>query len=67
MFILIFQIVVALLLITVIILQSKGTGLGASLGGSSNYHTKRGVEKTLFYVTIVVSVLFVFLAILNAI
>ncbi len=60
------QIIVSLVLITVVVLQAKGTGLGAAFGGSSNYHTKRGVEKTLFGVTIVASILFVALAIINS-
>lgn len=66
MFNLILQIIVSLALIVVIILQAKGTGLGASFGGSSNYHTRRGIEKTLFSATIALSILFVVLAIVNA-
>jgi preprotein translocase subunit SecG len=67
MFILIAQIVVALTLIVLVILQGKGTGLSGIFGGSTNYHAKRGIEKTLFYATIVCAILFVVLAILNAI
>lgn len=67
MYTLVFQIIIALTLIIFIILQAKGTGLSGVLGGSSNYHAKRGVEKTLFYATIVVAILFVGLAIVNAI
>ncbi|MFH1243976.1 MAG: preprotein translocase subunit SecG [bacterium] len=59
------QIITALVLITVIILQSKGSGLGAGFGGNSNYHTKRGVEKSLFYLTLGVSLLFIALAIIS--
>lgn len=62
----ILQIVISLALITVIILQSKAnSGLGGTFG-ESNYHTKRGVEKTLFYTTIGLSVTFVILAIVNS-
>jgi preprotein translocase subunit SecG len=67
MLILIAQIVVSVILIVFIILQSKGTGLSGVFGGSTNYHAKRGAEKTLFYATIVLSVIFVMLAIANAI
>lgn len=67
MFTLIAQIIVSIILIIFVILQSKGTGLSGVFGGSTNYHAKRGVEKTLFYATIFVSVLFVALSIANAI
>ena len=60
------QIVVAILLITAILLQAKGTGLSGVFGGEGNvYRTKRGFEKILFYSTIVLSVLFFGIAILN--
>jgi len=67
MFILIAQILVSIILIVLVILQAKGGGLSGVFGGLTNYHAKRGVEKTLFYATIVTSVLFVALAIANAI
>ena len=67
MYTLVAQIVISVILIVSIILQAKGTGLSGVFGGSSNYHAKRGAEKTLFYATIVLSVLFVLLAIANAI
>lgn len=47
------QIILAILLILVIIIQQKGSGLGSSFGGDlSFYRTKRGAEKLLFYATI---------------
>ncbi|MFZ2200091.1 MAG: preprotein translocase subunit SecG [Microgenomates group bacterium] len=64
---LIAQILVSLLLIVTIILQAKGSGLSGVFGGSTNYHAKRGAEKTLYYATIVLSIIFVMLAIANAI
>lgn len=60
------QILVGIILITVIILQAKGTGLGASFGGGTSFHTKRGAEKFLFSATIVISLLFVILAFFNS-
>lgn len=66
MFALVAQIVISICLITFVILQSKGTGLSGVFGGSTNYHAKRGVEKTLFYATILVAILYVGLAIANA-
>lgn len=62
---LILQILVSLGLIVVVVLQAKGTGLGRAFGGTS-YHAKRGMEKSLFYLTIVLAVVFVSLAALNA-
>lgn len=67
MFTLIIQIITSILLIVFIVIQAKGTGLGGVFGGNSNYHAKRGAEKTLFYATIFVSILFVVLSIINAI
>lgn len=54
------QIVLAVLLVTAILLQSKGTGLGGVFGGGEGniYRTKRGAEKVLFIGTIVLGVLF---------
>ncbi len=58
------QLVVAILLIASILMQNRGTGLSGIFGGSSGvYRTKRGVEKVLFFATIVLSVLFFGLAI----
>lgn len=64
---LITQIIISIILIVLVVLQAKGTGLSSVFGGTTNYHAKRGVEKTLFYATIVTAVLFVGLAIANAI
>lgn len=57
------QIAVAILLMAAILMQSRGTGLGAAFGGEGNvYRAKRGVEKSLYYSTIVLSVVFLGLA-----
>jgi preprotein translocase subunit SecG len=62
------QIIVAAALITLILLQAKGTGLGGIFGGDSSvYKSRRGVEKTLFNATIGLSVLFFLVAIANVI
>ncbi len=53
------QIVVSLLLIGAILLQAQGSGLGSTwAGGGESYHTRRGVEKVLFRMTIVLIALF---------
>ncbi len=60
------QIIVAILLILIIVIQEKGSGLGASFGSSmSFYRTKRGAEKFLFYATIGLSVAFVILSLVG--
>ncbi|MEK7502981.1 MAG: preprotein translocase subunit SecG [Patescibacteria group bacterium] len=62
------QIIVSLLLIGAILLQQKGTGLGASFGGSGQiYRSKRGLEKILFWATIVLAVIFSLTAVVNLI
>ncbi|MBI5467252.1 MAG: preprotein translocase subunit SecG [Candidatus Kerfeldbacteria bacterium] len=61
------QIVLSVLLIVLILIQSKGVGLGGVFGGDGNiYRTKRGAERIIFIVTIVVAVLFFGVALLNA-
>lgn len=67
MYTLILQIIVSITLIVCIILQAKGTGMSGVFGGSGSYHAKRGMEKSLFYLTIAASIVFVILAILNAV
>ncbi len=53
------QIGSAVLLILAILLQQRGEGLSGGLVGTAlEYSTKRGVEKWLFYGTIVMAVLF---------
>lgn len=62
----IIQVVLSVLLVTAILLQQRGSGLGAAFGGEGNvFRTKRGIEKGLFYVTIGLSILFFATAILN--
>lgn len=55
----IIQIIIAIALITVILLQNRGTGLSNIFGGGGNvYLAKRGVEKGLFIATIILSIIF---------
>lgn len=43
-----------------ILLQNRGAGLSGVFGGASNvYRTKRGVEKKLFILTIILAILFI--------
>jgi preprotein translocase subunit SecG len=58
------QIVVAVALTAVTLLQVKGGGLGGIFGQADTvYRTKRGVEKTLFQLTIVLAVIFIILSV----
>ena len=53
-------IIISLLLILSVILQSKGAGLGGLTGADTGsiFTARRGVERTLFWITIVLSVIF---------
>ncbi len=54
------QIILSIALILVVLLQVRGGGLGGIFGQADTvYRTKRGVEKTLFQLTIVLIVLFI--------
>lgn len=59
------QIIVSIALIVVILVQAKGQGgLGGIFGGEGSvFRTRRGVEKTLFNVTVGLAVAFFFVSI----
>ena len=60
------QIILSLALILAVLLQVRGGGLGGIFGQADTvYRTKRGVEKTLFKLTIVLVVLFVIISIVT--
>lgn len=62
------QIIISVTLIIVIILQAKGMGLGSLFGGDAGIgitKTRRGLEKTLFQITIVLSALFLLNSVLQ--
>ena len=52
------QIVICIVLIGVILLQTRNSGLGSTFGGDSIYKTRRGLDRTLFQLTIILAVLF---------
>ena len=59
------QIILSTALIIAVLLQIKGGGLGGIFGqADSVYRTKRGAEKTLFQLTIVLVVLFLVVSII---
>lgn len=55
------QVAVSLLLIATILIQRRGTGLGAGFGGDSlgSYATRRGLENTIFWVSIILAIAFI--------
>ena len=60
------QIAISIILIILIAVQQRGAGLGAGFGGGGEfYSSRRGVQKTLYYVTIVIAGLFLLLGILS--
>lgn len=62
------QIGLSLLLIGSVLLQRTGASLGGAFGGdnfTSGFHTRRGLEKTLFSATIVIGILFAVSALVN--
>uniref|UniRef100_A0A7C4R4N9 Protein-export membrane protein SecG n=1 Tax=candidate division CPR3 bacterium TaxID=2268181 RepID=A0A7C4R4N9_UNCC3 len=62
------QIVVSVLLILAILLQTRGAGLSGTFGGDSAvYTTRRGPEKTLYWLTVILSLLFAGLAVASLI
>ena len=64
MFLTVLDRVVAVLLITVILLQMQGSGLSSSFGGGGEfYRSRRSVEKLLLRITILLAVIFAVLSI----
>ena len=64
----IIQVILSVLLIGAILLQRSEAGLGSSFGGdgfSAGFHERRGLEKVLFYGTIVVAALFAISALVS--
>lgn len=62
------QIIISVSLVAVIIVQARGSGLGSLFGGSDAggiTKTRRGLEKTLFQLTVVLAILFVVFAIVQ--
>lgn len=59
------QIVLSIILTATILLQQSGAGVGGAFGGGDDsiHHTRRGMEKVLFYVSIVIAILFALSAI----
>jgi preprotein translocase subunit SecG len=62
-FLLVTQIILGVALVVVLLLQVKGGGLGGIFGQAEGiYRPRRGVEKSLFLVTVVLVVLFIIIS-----
>ncbi len=63
----IIQIVISIALIALVVLQAKGGGLGSLFGsqGGAITKTRRGLEKTLFQLTVVLAIAFLSVAIIT--
>jgi preprotein translocase subunit SecG len=61
----IIQIILSVTVIILLLLQAKGAGLGSIFGGDGIYRTRRGVEKTLYQITIALSLLFFIISLIS--
>ncbi len=63
----IIQIILSVVIVALILLQERSSGMSGLLGGGGAgfYQARRGMERAIFYSTIVLSVAFVGLAILE--
>jgi len=60
------QIIVSVFLIILILLQQRGTALGSSFGGEGGFYLKkRGMEKKIYWATVVLGAGFIVLSLLN--
>jgi len=58
------QIILAVSVSALVLIQAKGTGLGRTFG-SVSFHSKRGVEFVVFRSTIILAVLFILVSVVN--
>ena len=60
------QIIISLTIIALVLLQTKGAGLGGIFGGDGGvYRTRRGIEKTLYQATIALTVVFFLISLVS--
>lgn len=59
--------IIAILLIISVLIQQRGTALGSAFGGEGGgfYSTRRGIQKKIFWATIILGALFIILALVN--
>jgi len=62
------QIIISVALVALILVQSKGSGVGSVFGGDSSIHkTRRGVEKTMHQATIWLSLAFFAVSVISVV
>ena len=63
----ILQVIVSIIIIVLILVQERSSGLSGAFGGSNAtpYQTRRGMEKGIFAATIISAVVFLVLAVIN--
>jgi preprotein translocase subunit SecG len=62
------QIVISLVVVGLILMQTRGTGFAAGYSADSSiFRTRRGLERTVFQLTIAVGVVFVLMSILSVV
>jgi len=65
-FFMIATIIIALTLIGIVLLQGQGSGLGTAFGGDAGVQrTRRGVEKTMFNLTLTLASIFLLLSLVT--
>lgn len=66
-YLLIAQIAIALAVGAAILMQARGTGLSSTFGGESTaYRSRRGLERTLFRLTVLLIIVFVIVSLVGA-
>ena len=61
------QIIISITLIVILLMQIKGEGLSGAFGNDNPvYHQRRGLEATLYNVTIALAVIFLIVSLLSA-
>ncbi|HLH73937.1 MAG TPA: preprotein translocase subunit SecG [Chloroflexota bacterium] len=62
------EIIISVVLIVVLLLQARGSGFNGTFNSDTSvFRTRRGVEKTLFQLTIVLVLVFVIISIFSVI
>ena len=63
---LIAQSAISILIVIAILLQQRGTALGSAFGGGGEvYSTRRGIQQKLLWATVVLTIAFLSLTVLN--